>query len=60
MEGVFLGAHGVGEFKVCVTVAGISLLAFFSNWLSCHISVSERLCLNEGIPLRRIPFAIIQ
>jgi hypothetical protein len=39
---------------------GGNLSALASNSAICHISVSDKLLLNAGIPVRRIPLAMIQ
>jgi hypothetical protein len=39
------------------TGAGIALSSFFRNKLTCHISVSESVCVKEGLPVRCTSFA---
>lgn len=43
----------------CRTACG-SLFPFASNWLTCHICVSDNVPVNAGIPVNRMPFATFQ
>lgn len=51
--------HCYSAARNCRTPGG-SLFPFASNWLTCHICVSDNVPLNAGIPVSRMPFATFQ